>query len=136
MRETGVEPARVSPLDPKSSASANSATLVRAAVSIPPGTVFARPQSQKSAGAGKDLARGRRECEVRKFLRLYPADFRRDLGHRLAALPVALEGVQCHREMTVGVPHRGQSSGSTAQMHLISSRHVADATGRKAGVVN
>jgi len=37
--------------------------------------------------------------------------------------------------LTISVPHRGQRSGSTSQTRLISSRHVADATGRRAGVV-
>jgi len=36
----------------------------------------------------------------------------------------------------ISMPQHGQSSGSTSQMRLISSRHVADATGRRAGVVN
>ena len=37
--------------------------------------------------------------------------------------------------LTISAPHRGQRSGSTSHTRLISSRHVADATGRRAGVV-
>ena len=38
--------------------------------------------------------------------------------------------------LIISVPHCGQMSGSTSQTRLISSRHVADATGRRASVVN
>jgi hypothetical protein len=38
--------------------------------------------------------------------------------------------------LIISVPHRGQRSGSTSQTRLISSRHVAVVTGRRAGVVN
>ena len=38
--------------------------------------------------------------------------------------------------LTISVPHGGQSSGSSSHIRLISSRHVADVTGRRAGVVN
>ena len=45
-------------------------------------------------------------------------------------------GSRTAASLTISVPHRGQRSGSTSQTRLISSRHVADATSRRAGVVN